>query len=35
MLSIFDPSPAHDCQGYRRREFLKIGGLSLLAPTEI
>lgn len=29
MLSICDPRPAHDCQGYRRREFLRIGGLSL------
>lgn len=30
MLSIFDPRPSHDCQGFRRREFLRIGGLSCL-----
>ncbi|MFM9116505.1 MAG: DUF1501 domain-containing protein [Planctomycetota bacterium] len=29
MLSIYDPQPAHHCQGYRRREFLRVGGLSL------
>lgn len=28
MLSIFDPRPSHDCQGFRRREFLRVGGLS-------
>lgn len=29
MLSIYDPWMAKDCQGYRRREFLRVGGLSL------
>lgn len=33
MLSIYDPRPAHDCQGYRRREFLKVGGLGLFGMT--
>lgn len=33
MLTIFDPSPSHDCQGYRRREFLRVGGLSLFGAT--
>lgn len=28
MLSIFDPRPARDCQGLRRRDFLQIGALS-------
>ncbi|MCA9267112.1 MAG: DUF1501 domain-containing protein [Planctomycetales bacterium] len=35
MLSIFDPRPAHDCQGFRRREFLRVGaatGLGLTLP---
>jgi hypothetical protein len=27
MLSIYDPRPSHDCQGFRRREFLRVGGL--------
>ncbi|HEV7223176.1 MAG TPA: DUF1501 domain-containing protein [Pirellulales bacterium] len=27
MLTISDPRPAHDCQGYSRREFLRIGAL--------
>ena len=31
MLSIFDPVPSRDCAGYRRREFLRVGGLGLLA----
>ena len=30
MLSIYDPRPSHDCQGFRRREFLRVGGLSCL-----
>ena len=30
MLSIFDPRPAHNCQGFQRREFLRIGGLGAL-----
>ena len=29
MLSIFDPRPTHTCQGYSRRELLRIGGLGL------
>ncbi len=29
MLSIYDPRPAHDCQGFRRREFLRVGGLGM------
>ena len=29
MLSIFDDQYAHTCQGYSRREFLRVGGLSL------
>src|SRR5262249_34087671 len=30
MLSLVDPRPTHTCQGYSRREFLRIGSLSLL-----
>lgn len=30
MISIYDPRPSHDCQGFRRREFLRVGGLSCL-----
>lgn len=30
MLSIYDPQPSHDCQGFRRREFLRVGGLGLM-----
>ncbi|MFT5522461.1 MAG: hypothetical protein ACI9G1_000347 [Pirellulaceae bacterium] len=30
MLSIYDPQPTRDCQGFRRREFLRVGGLSCL-----
>jgi len=33
MLSIYDPSPARDCQGLRRREFLQIGGLGCLGAS--
>ena len=29
MLTIFDPRPSHDCQGFRRREFLRVGSLGL------
>lgn len=29
MLSIGDTHPAHDCQGFSRREFLRIGALGL------
>lgn len=29
MLTVCDPRPSRDCQGLRRRDFLKIGGLSL------
>ncbi|HUE73974.1 MAG TPA: DUF1501 domain-containing protein [Pirellulaceae bacterium] len=27
MLSLFDPRPARDCAGWRRREFLRVGAL--------
>jgi hypothetical protein len=30
MLTITDPRPARHCQGYSRREFLRVGGLGLL-----
>src|SRR5207248_9020228 len=30
MLTIADTRHAHHCQGYTRREFLRIGGLGLL-----
>ena len=30
MLSIFDPRPTHNCDGFRRREFLRVGGLGAL-----
>ena len=30
MLYIFDPRPAHNCAGFQRREFLRIGGLGAL-----
>jgi hypothetical protein len=30
MLQILDPRPARTCQGYSRREFLRIGSLGLL-----
>jgi hypothetical protein len=33
MLSIHDPRPSHDCQGFRRREFLRVGGLGLFGLT--
>lgn len=33
MLSIYDPRPSHDCQGFRRREFLRVGGLSVLGMS--
>ena len=29
MLSIYDPRGTRDCQGWRRREFLRVGGLGL------
>lgn len=29
MLSLYDPRPTHTCQGYSRRELLRIGGLGL------
>lgn len=29
MLSLCDPQPAYDCAGPRRREFLKVGALTL------
>src|SRR5436190_23541965 len=29
MLSIYDQRGSRDCQGWRRREFLRVGGLSL------
>ena len=29
MLTISDPSPAHNCSGYMRRDFLRIGTLGL------
>jgi hypothetical protein len=29
MLRLFDRGHAHDCQGYSRREFLRIGSLAL------
>src|SRR5262245_51316906 len=29
MLSLLDPCPARDCSGFRRREFLRVGALSL------
>jgi hypothetical protein len=30
MLNIVDPRPNHTCQGFSRREFLRVGGLGLL-----
>lgn len=33
MLSLYDPRPQHDCQGLRRREFLRVGGLSLFGMS--
>ena len=30
MLTIYDPQPSHDCQGFHRREFLRVGSLGLL-----
>ena len=33
MLSLYDPRPSHDCQGFRRREFLRIGGLGMLGMS--
>ncbi|QDU93463.1 DUF1501 domain-containing protein [Lignipirellula cremea] len=30
MLSIYDPQPARNCQGFQRREFLRIGGAGML-----
>ncbi len=33
MLSICEARAAHDCQGFRRREFLRIGGLGLFGVT--
>src|SRR5262245_58508176 len=33
MLSIYDPRPVRDCQGLRRREFLRAGAISLFGTT--
>ena len=33
MLSIYDPLPVRDCQGLRRREFLRAGALGLFGTT--
>jgi len=33
MLSIYDPRGTRDCQGLRRREFLRMGGLGLFGLT--
>lgn len=33
MLSIYDPKPDHNCAGYHRREFLRVGGMSLFGAT--
>jgi hypothetical protein len=30
MLSIYDPRPSRDCQGFRRREFLRVGSVGSL-----
>ena len=30
MLTLYDPQPSHDCQGFHRREFLRVGSLGLL-----
>ncbi len=30
MFTLLDPAPDHNCQGYSRREFLRIGGLGFL-----
>ncbi len=35
MLGIFDPRPAHTCQGYSRREWLRIGGLGLFGGLSL
>jgi hypothetical protein len=35
VLSIFDPRPSRTCQGYSRRELLRIGGLGLLGGLSL
>ena len=29
MITISDPSPTHNCSGFMRRDFLRIGSLGL------
>ena len=33
MLTIFDPRPAHNCEGFQRREFLRIGALGAMGSA--
>ncbi len=35
MLGIFDPRPAQTCQGYSRRELLRIGSLGLFGGLSL
>jgi hypothetical protein len=35
MFSIYDPKMSHDCQGFRRREFLRIGGMGMLGMSMV